>query len=451
MDLNALKSHVDQARVEYAEPPPPGETRPLIPVSELLTEEGWAEVWTVVRQLRREHGAVFNLFPEITAALNVIDIVGDSDGVPTLADIADGLEQLADQEGPWVVSVPLTNLEMKIEEPVVKIDDETVLWRAYLGDEVHARLDPKAREIDEDSAFEVFHLLGEHVQRASRFLTYGGTGEEIDTRRAATIFSVEAGTAGVAVPQAAAKAAYAIAVWVILAPPERGRAMPDLAIWSPQPYIRQSPQYKAREPGAWPARERTQGGAFFDHRGYEIADETILRMPFQAFAARERRSAQALLSASLALQSASRGSRYQLSERLRNVLAAIETLCESAPGAHDASSRWAKLVGRYNVEDELAKRGHEEGDSEKVGRRLRQARNVAAHGADAALIDLGWPPGVDRQMARKAAIRSEDLAISALHADLSALMHGVSLVLSEMWPTVAASDFDDAQFESLFR
>jgi hypothetical protein len=450
VDLTDLKAHVDDAVAERDAPPPPGGSKPLAPTSQLLGEDGWKEAWSVVRVLRNDHGDVFNLFPEMTLALQILDVLADSSNVPTLDELADELRRLASQEGPWLVSTALTGIEMAADEPAITIDDATVLWRAHLGAQASQGVPQHVRDADDASSLAVFKMLDDHLERPSRFLTFTGSGDDIDTGRAATLMTVENEAIGLALPRAQAKAQYAIAVWVLLSQPGVARTVPDLGVWVPQPYIHVRQRYKRLEQGVWPAKEPTQGGSVWINRGYEVPDVATLRAPFQAFTFKHRRCAQALLSASLTLHTASRGSRYQLSERLRAVRSAIEMLCESAPGKSDAESRWEQLVASYCIEKTLAERGYEQGDAEAISRRLRMARNVATHGADAVLLDLGWPAGVDRPGPGKAVTKAEDLGVAALHADLTMLGQAVRLVLREMWPVVRDSGFDDAAFEALF-
>jgi hypothetical protein len=450
VDLTDLKARVDRAVAERDAPPAPGGSKPIVPADQLLGEDGWKETWSVVRALRRSHGEVFNLFPEMTLALQVLDVLAESSKVPTLGELADQLRRLAAQDGPWLVSTPLTGIEMALDEPAINIDNHTVLWRAHLGDQSWQGVPQASRDADEASSLAVFKMLDDHLDRPSQWLTLTGRGDEIDTGRTATLLTVEDEAIGLALPRAQAKAQYAIAVWVLLSPPGPDRIVPDLGVWVPQPQIHIRQRYKRLEQGKWPAKERTQGGGIWMNRGYQVPDLATLRTPFQAVAVKDRRCAQALLSASLTLHTASRGSRYQLSERLRAVRSAIETLCESAPGKSDAEERWERLVARYGVENVLAERGYEQGDAEAISRRLRIARNVATHGADAVLLDLGWPAGLDRPGPGKAVTKAEDLGIAALHADLAMLGLAVRLVLREMWPVVRECGFDEAAFEALF-
>jgi hypothetical protein len=450
VDLTDLKAHVDRAVAERDAPPAPGGSKPLIPTPQLLGDDGWKEAWSVVRALRRDHGEVFNLFPEMTLALQILDVLADSLKVPTLDELANELRRLAGQDGPWLVSTPLTGIEMAADEPAIKIDNQTVLWRTHLGDQSWQGVPQDVRDADDASSLAVFKMLGDHLERPSQFLTFTGRGEEIDTGRAATLLTIEDEAIGLALPRAEAKAQYAIAVWVLLSQPGADRTVPDLGVWAPQPHIHVRQRYKRLEHGVWPAKEPTQGGGIWINRGYEVPDLATLRTPFQAFAVKDRRCAQALLSSSLALHTASRGSRHQLSERLRAVRSAIEMLCESPPGKSDAEPRWEQLVARYGIEKTLAERGYEQGDAEAISRRLRIARNVATHGADSVLLDLGWPAGVHRPGPGKAVTKAEDLGVAALHADLTMLGLAVRLVLREMWPAVRDSGFDNAAFETLF-
>jgi hypothetical protein len=198
----------------------------------------------------------------------------------------------------------------------------------------------------------------------------------------------------------------------------------------------------------WIARERVQGGGIHYWTEYATPTDDELRVPFEALAlVHERRCCQALLSSSLALLSASRGSRSQLSEQLRDVQAAIETLCEPSPGEWGAFERWDRLADRSGVWNELV-RGYDSDEVERVQRRLRVARNVAGHGADSVLLDLGYPENASRPVPR-GTVSGEDLAFTALHADLSPLLFAVRFVLNHLWRTARASDWNDDVFEKM--
>jgi len=184
---------------------------------------------------------------------------------------------------------------------------------------------------------------------------------------------------------------------------------------------------------------------------YEAPGADVLRMPFEAIENLDRRSSQALLSAAHAHQQASRASRFLLSERVRNVHAAIECLCEPEPGAGGAYDRWEIVADRFGVWDELGKRGYDPQDAIDVQERLKNARNIASHGADAALIDLGYPEAQQRKMQGKNRYAlGQDLAIAAVQADLTPLVFAVGHVVKQLLLLMRDNKWDDTLFEAQF-
>jgi hypothetical protein len=178
----------------------------------------------------------------------------------------------------------------------------------------------------------------------------------------------------------------------------------------------------------------------------------LLGLPFRAIeVVREKRSAQALLSASLALFQAARGSRFQLSERLRHVLAAVETLGEPRPGKTMKWGRWSRLSQRFAVHEALEARGYSEDLIARAEKRLKDARNIATHGADAVLIDLGFPEGARRALRFGPPAAGDDLAYASLSADLTVLIFAVQRVLGRMLREMDKCEWDDAAFEELFK
>jgi len=264
------------------------------------------------------------------------------------------------------------------------------------------------------------------------------------------LLTFEEGTASMAITRAMNKAVYAIAVWAILHPPENFELVPDLGIWIPQPFIRIGPRFKIREEGAWAKRARTQGGAIRMMSEYTAPEADVLSLPFEAFErVTERRSAQALLSASLALFQASRGSRFMLSEQVRQIQVAVETLCEVDEGASYDRNRWHRVKERHGASDAYV-RGYTEDDITDLEARLEQARNVATHGADAVLIDLGFPGDLERKM-RRGTVSGERLGLAGLNADLSPLLGAVRKVLGSLLLHMRECDWDDDEFDRQFR
>ena len=444
MDLADLKTRIDRARPQADAPIPP-EGMPILPVSAYLQEPDFVELWRAVYAIRREHPSVFVLFAETVLADLILDELASRDDVPSLQELADGLRKLAVAEGPWLVSTPLANIRLR--EPVIGLADDVVLRKAELGTEW---MDDRFAGSGDISEFEVHRLLGDRISRPTRWLQQPD-GARVDTRRGAALLSVEEGTIGLSLPRARAKAQYALAVWATLSPPADRELLPDLGSWVPQPHLQWRQRYKRREEGAWASREMVRGGAIFQWDDYPAPEADTLCVPFEAIEARENRCAQALLSASLALFQASRASRYQLSEQVRNIQVAVETLCEPRLSEWGADERWRHVADHFDVWSELSKLGYELADVDTFQERLNIARNVATHSADAVLLDMDYPSRVLRPVrGGRAFAHGEDLAFSALSADLSPMRFAVRYVLKELFSEVRASGWDDSTFESFF-
>jgi hypothetical protein len=268
--------------------------------------------------------------------------------------------------------------------------------------------------------------------------------------RGAAILSVEEGSLALARAHATAKAQYAMAVWVVLQPPGEWHLLPELGSWGPQPHIQTRQPDEKLSPGRSPSGGGSSAGMIREWSPYTAPTDDLLRVPFEAMAVRERRCAQSLLSSSLALFQASRGTRHQLSERLRYLGVAIEALAEKPQGAGGAFPRWQRVAERHGVWDQLAKLGYSKGDISAIQGRLKTARDVATHGADAVLIDLGYPVGATRPLTGQRTAAGEDLAFSSLHADLSPLIYAVRWVLQMLFEITRAAGWDNNAFEAEF-
>jgi hypothetical protein len=143
------------------------------------------------------------------------------------------------------------------------------------------------------------------------------------------------------------------------------------------------------------------------------------------------------------------GSGLTLSERISEITRAIERLCEP-PTGKSAWDRWDRLAGRFDVWAGLQQnRGYSPEHTRQLQERLRRARNIGTHGADAALIDLGWSAG-DRPMKFGQLAAANDLALAALYRDLQPMVSAVALTLDAAWREMLAAEFDDQVFEALF-
>jgi len=444
MDLTALTGRVRLAKNQRDTPPPPGGSKPLLLLDQYLTDDDWRLVRETVWALRREHGDTFALYTENALAVMLIDILASCDSAPALSQVANEIAALAEDEGPWLISTPLANITTA--EPLTRLAEGVFLWRAHLGT---AWLDERFSEPEDDSALTVRQTLGTHPRRSTRWLRLPGA-RRLDMARGASILSVEKGSPALAHAHATAKAQYAMAVWAVLHPPEEWHLLPDLASWGPQPHIQTREPYEKLSPGRGPSGRGSSAGMIREWSPYDAPPADLLRVPFEAMEARDRRCAQSLLSSSLALFQASRGSRHQLSERLRYLGVSIEALAEKRPGEAGAFPRWQRVAERHGVWDELEARGYRKEDITDIQRRLKTARDVATHGADAVLIDLGYPVSATRALQGRRTAAGEDLAFSSLHADLSPLIFAVRFVLRELLDQARSRDWDECAFEAEF-
>jgi hypothetical protein len=445
MDLGPLKAAVDRAKAEADEPPPPGGSKPIFPVEAYLSDDDLTLLWECVRGIRRNHPRAFNLFPENLLASAIVSLLGEAKSAPSLDELAGQLEVHAKEEGPWLVSTPLANIIVPAD--VIRLHDDALVHVAVLERD---RQPWDTTEADAKAEFAAFEALKDRLPRPMRWLQLSTEPASIDTRRGAALLTLETGTAPLAITRARSKAAYALAVWAILHPPGDFEVLPDLGIWVPQPYVRTGQRYKIREEGAWAKRARTQGGAIQVLSEYTAPEPDVLSLPFEALAQLpESRSAQALLSASLALFQASRGSRFLMSERIRYIQVAVETLCEEAPAASYDRDRWQRVKSRHGASDAYV-RGYSDADIADLETRLQQARNVATHGADAVLLDLGFPDDLEREM-RGGAVAGEKFGLAGLGADLSPLTGAVRNVLASLLRHMRDNDWDDEEFDRQFR
>jgi hypothetical protein len=437
MDLSELHASVRVAREKFDEPPPPGGSKPILPLTDYFELETHALLRQVVREIRRGHPAVFANYAEATMAWLVVEELAARDEVPSLEQVAHWVGDRVEQDqGPWLISTPLSNITLA--EAAAGLCDGAVIWRAHLSDDW---LDDPWTNPEDDSEFLVFELLGDRVRRPTRWRKLLEA-ERLDSRIGATVLSIETGTIAIALARARAKVRYAIAVWAIVAPPDPGHALPELGLWVPPPWVEIREPHKRLEVGKWLPNEPSSNGSIRRYEPYAAPGVEALAVPFDAIKNAEKRSAQALLSASLSLLQASRGSRFTLSERLRFFQAAVDALCEPPAGQGGVLGRWGCIAQCYGVWEHLRGYGYVQSEVEEAQARLYQARNISTHGRDAVLIDLGYPSDVVRAL-RKGEMAGADLAVSGLESDLTPLVMAVRHVLRALWDELPNSGWDD--------
>jgi hypothetical protein len=449
-EIERLHHLVHAAQAIVRRPWEPGETsRPIEFFTDHLDDEGWRLGWTLVAALRERAPELFRLYSEEGLHRALLDLLLSRPSPPPVQGlVAELLEQAAEDNGPWLVSIPLANASLS--RPWAPLSESAVMWRAPTA---HQMEDQEARETLEQeetkAEFAVFHHLGDRIRPASAVLRLG-SGREIETGRTVSMLLTESGPPVVATETARMRAQYALATWSLLAPPKDWHVLPDLGVWAPQPNLTQATVYKRFDPGQWISSERRRGGSYREWGPYDLPADDVLTAPFEAFEHLDRRPAQALLSATLAAHSASRATRSLLSERIRDVRAAVESLCEPPAGSSQrVRKRWERVAVRFGVWDRVAEnRAYTPALIAEVQRRIVNARNISAHGADAALIDLGWLAG-DRAL-RLGSAAATDLARSALHRDLAPMVYAVSEAIRCIWSAMRDAEFEEAAFEQLF-
>jgi hypothetical protein len=451
-ELKRLHELVHGAQAVVDRPWEEGETRrPIEFFTDHLPEEGWLLGWLVVAEMRKEHPGLFASYDEQRLHYAALDCLLAAKETPSIGEIAASLAEEAESEdGQWLVSIALANASL--DRPWAPVGASAALRRTF-GSQGSVPEEQEEADAAEEAAteFAIFHHLQDRLAPPLRVIRFGD-GTERDTKRLVSLLLVEGGARQMAVEQARAKAHYAVAVWSVLAPPERWHLVPDLASWFAQPDTHQEPEHKRFDPGEFISHEPRQGGAFREWAPYPLPEDAILAAPFEAFAQLERRPAQALLTATSALYAAARGSRSQLSAQIREARRSIECLCEPVEGSDTASvrKRWERLARHFDIWQRVADaRAYTPEAIAELQARLINARNIGTHGADAALLDLGWTAG-DRPLKYGQLAVATDLSLAALSRDLAPTLFAIGEALRSVWVEMRAANFDDAAFQALF-
>ena len=390
-------------------------------------------------------------FAELTLALLVIDALEDQPELD-LAGLTASMSERAHEYRPRIVSTPICHLRM--EASAVRLADDVVLVRGHYDRHVDESADDSFADIDvvDSSGYGSPHerLRRRLALRMSRPLRYVDVKPPFDTTRTAALLTLEEGVPALALARARARAQYAIAMWTVLAPPTGRQVLPDLGVWVPQPSVHVRQRYKqvpAVDDDSASVME--EGGGFDSYGPFELPADSELRLPFDAMARIDRRGAQAVLSASLHLLNAGRASRLQPSERARAVMATIEALGEQSSGKN-ALKRFLRLVRRYGTDRAAEARGWTPARVEAAVARVVKARNIATHGADAVLLDLGYPPVAKRNMLFGQVAVGTELAAGSLQSDLPILVHVVGRTLDRCIRELDHDGWRDSAFTKYF-
>jgi hypothetical protein len=82
--------------------------------------------------------------------------------------------------------------------------------------------------------------------------------------------------------------------------------------------------------------------------------------------------------------------------------------------------------------------------------RLRDVRNIAVHGSDAVLVNLGYPADAVRTMRGRRTVSGSELALAVIDSAWQPLGYAVPHVVRHLWLQAVDSGFDDVAFEANF-
>ena len=439
---------VQDAKAEKTRPFEPGEeSRPVTFITDHLAPEGWELGWRLVIAYREGHPELFLNYSQNSLHVESLELLEGAEQPLTVDELANTLKKkAAEDESAWLVDIPLANVKMA--SAWSPAGETAIVRRAW--DVEWKPGQPRPRFTDEEGAgaeFAIYRHLRDRLPPPTRFYALEDDTVE-DTKRTASIALIQRGTKEIAVEKAQAKAHYAVATWWVLSPGDWNERPPMLASWAPQPDQWADPAHKRYDPGEFISKERRYS-AIHMYEPYTLPEEAVLAAPFTAFDALDRRCAQALLSSTATLYRCEVGSGLTLSERISEIARAVERLCES-PDGESAWGRWDRLAARFEVWSGLERnRGYSPEHTRELKQRLRRARNIGTHGADAALLDLGWNAG-DRRMKFGPPAVADDLALAALYRDLQPMVSAVALTLDAVWRAMLDAEFDDREFEKLF-
>jgi hypothetical protein len=273
---------------------------------------------------------------------------------------------------------------------------------------------------------------------------------------AASMVLVVRGPEPIATQIAQATADYLLAGWMLFAPPPRLKLWPTAGPWAPQP----SEQFSIsvtpfRRNADDPATKRTRSRSIQQYGEYEVPDDfALLQRPLRAVRMAEtHHSARALLSATWAWRhAASGGSALEVTDIMFYAFTCLAALCEDPAAQNDRGMfrRWQAL--RRNVPghfDRALAAGLDSDALDHALQTLHDARNLAAHGSDAVLVNLGFPASRTRAF-KKREVEGVELGLASLHAALRPSLWLLREALLHCWTVADESDFNDDKFNGLF-
>jgi hypothetical protein len=187
---------------------------------------------------------------------------------------------------------------------------------------------------------------------------------------------------------------------------------------------------------------------------YELPRRTeFLQAPFDAMQKAEENglAARAALSAAWSLYLAERiPSDLERTDRLMHVSSAIDALCDLGKGPTGAGrSRWARLTERHEVWLEM--RGvYSQKEIKEAKSLARDLRNVATHGSDDTLVNLGYPPEQIRKLSGGRERRGHELSVAQAASIFPVIATAVRLTAKRVALQGIETGWDDEAYRENF-
>jgi hypothetical protein len=444
--LTRLIQAVERAASEQRRPPTSGEVERVLPLAGYFSSDERQAQWRVVSEVRARERDLYNRFgSDSFLADTIVQVLADSEGNLDWAGLVKALNDLLDSNSEWLIAVPLANAKVEGYHRMTE--------RIGLAETLHERDWGRDTESPVDRG-EIFEHLRDHIDLGARWHPPDAHAGPLDTRRTAALVIVERGSAPLALSVARTRARYALAMWCLLSRPDRRQLWPALADWEPRPHIERPLKYRLYEPEQWAgARSRVKGGGINHRPEYEIPSRPeFLRAPFEAIARAEenRLSARAALSAAWSLYIAeSTPVDLERTDRLLHISAAIEALCDLGQGpTTKGPERWEIVTARHGIWDEM-KDAYLPSEIRQAKTLVRDLRNIAAHGSDDVLLNLGYPAGQRRRLRGKTRAGHE-LALAQAAAAYPILAMAAQLVARRIALEGIESGWSDDRFRENF-
>lgn len=386
--LDRLREGIARAHAEMMAPPPEGEIKQMLLLVDYLDEEGRKAKWRLVSEIRYRERDLYNRFGnEPFLADAVVQLIAEREVDIDWPGLLEGLARFLDESSDWLIAIPLANAKTEGYKPITE--------RVGLAEVLQDREGQRNAEAPADRR-EIYDHLGDYVDLGTRWQAEGRIAGPLDTRRTAALVFREEGAEPLALSVARTKARYALAMWCLLVPPEWRQLWPTLADWEPRPYLERGTKHKKFEEGAWArARSPVKSSHVTQYLEYEVPSRPeFLSAPFIALerASENGLAARAALSAAWSLYLAERvPGDLERTDRLMFVSAAIDALCDLGQGpTGEGEKRWARITERHGIWREMQDSYSREEIEDAKGL-ARDLRNVATHGSDDTLLNLGYP------------------------------------------------------------